>query len=277
MENQEKNNEEIVLNEGASNIVNIDIEKTASTVRKKREDNKKLRIILFSIIGAIFVLIALFLVFSRFNDMKKLEYNEEYPMYQYFSGVKASYTGKVTLVNDGEITKVESNEGVADIYDAPIYYQDVNNKVLITKNMQLFFPRLFNKNYKLKFFTDIYYDEAASSPYFVQGKSNVFINDAFLYDGSNMYLFLNDISIKVLDKVYELSPLSYVIVNYKGEVEIYDKKSDKYEMIELCEKDVIGTMGDYIINLSTDSVSVGDNSRLLIKSVDNLELYKSGK
>ena len=60
MENQEKNNEEIVLNEGASNIVNIDIEKTASTVRKKREDNKKLRIILFSIIGAIFVLIALY-------------------------------------------------------------------------------------------------------------------------------------------------------------------------------------------------------------------------
>jgi acetaldehyde dehydrogenase/alcohol dehydrogenase len=84
-------------------------------------------------------------------------------------------------------------------------------------------------------------------------------------------------SVIVLDKVYELSPLSYVIVNYKGEVEIYDKKSDKYEMIELCEKDVIGTMGDYIINLSTDSVSIGDNSRLLIKSVDSLELYKSGK
>lgn len=277
MENQEKKTEEIITNETVSNTPVVNIEETAKKANKKRENTNKLRIILFSIIGIIVVLIALFIVFSRFSNMNKFEYNAEYPMYQYFSGVKTSYTGKVTLVNDGDITKVESNEGIMDINDAPIYYQDVDNKVLITKNMQLFFPHLFNKNYKLKYFTNVFYDTEMSSSYFEDGKKNVFLEDAFLYDGNNMYLFLTDINVQVLDEKYDLSPLSYVVVNYQGEVEIYDKKADKYHMIELCEKDVLANLGEYTINLSTDTVSNGDNSRLLMKSVDGLEIYKSGK
>lgn len=277
MENQEKKTEEIITNETVNNTPVVNIEETAKKANKKRENTNKLRIILFSIIGIIVVLIALFIVFSRFSNMNKFEYNAEYPMYQYFSGVKTSYTGKVTLINDGDITKVESNEGIMDINDAPIYYQDVDNKVLITKNMQLFFPHLFNKNYKLKYFTNIFYDNEMSSSYFEDGKKNVFLEDAFLYDGNNMYLFLTDISVQVLDEKYDLSPLSYVVVNYQGEVEIYDKKTDKYHMIELCEKDVLANLGEYTINLSTDTVSNGDNSRLLMKSVDGLEIYKSGK
>ena len=277
MENQEKKTEEIITNETVSNTPVVNIEETAKKANKKRENTNKLRIILFSIIGIIVVLIALFIVFSRFSNMNKFEYNAEYPMYQYFSGVKTSYTGKVTLINDGDITKVESNEGIMDINDAPIYYQDVDNKVLITKNMKLFFPHLFNKNYKLKYFTNIFYDTEMSSSYFEDGKKNVFLEDAFLYDGNNMYLFLTDISVQVLDEKYDLSPLSYVVVNYQGEVEIYDKKTDKYYMIELCEKDVLANLGEYTINLSTDTVSNGDNSRLLMKSVDGLEIYKSGK
>lgn len=276
MENQEKKNEEVIINETVSNTPVVNIEESAKKANKKRENTNKLRIILFSIIGVIVVLIALFIVFSRFSNMNKFEYNAEYPMYQYFSGVKTSYTGKVTLINDGDITKVESNEGIMNINDAPIYYQDVDNKVLITKNMQLFFPHLFNKNYKLKYFTNVFYDTEMSSSYFEDGKKNVFLEEAFLYDGNNMYLFLTDISVQVLDEKYDLSPLSYVIVNYQGEVEIYDKKTDKYHMIELCEKDVLASLGEYTINLSTDTVSNGDNSRLLMKSVDGLEIYKSG-
>ena len=207
MENQEKKTEEIITNETVSNTPVVNIEETAKKANKKRENTNKLRIILFSIIGIIVVLIALFIVFSRFSNMNKFEYNAEYPMYQYFSGVKTSYTGKVTLINDGDITKVESNEGIMDINDAPIYYQDVDNKVLITKNMQLFFPHLFNKNYKLKYFTNIFYDTEMSSSYFEDGKKNVFLEDAFLYDGNNMYLFLTDISVQVLDEKYDLSPL----------------------------------------------------------------------
>lgn len=280
MENQENNNiekkEEFVLNESNVNntpVVNID--ESAKNARKKIDKTKKLMIILFSIIGIIIVIFALFLVFRRFNKMKIVEYNEEYTLYQYFSGVKTSYTGKITITNEGDITKIESSEGVNDINDAPVYFQDDNNKVLTPKNMQLVIPRLLNKNYKLKYFTEISYDKDTNSSYFLQGKENVFLDKSFLYDGNNLYLFLNEVSVNANDKVYNLSPLSYLIVNYQGEVEIYDKEKDEYVVIDLCEKDVIGNMDEYVINLSTDTVSNGETSRLLVKSVDNLELYKS--
>lgn len=275
MENQEKNNIEEMPTE--SNVPNVSVEETAKKVREKRENSKKLRILLFSIIGATIVLIGLFLVFSHFSGLKSYVYNEEYSLYQYFSGVKISYSGKVTLTNEGEITTVESDSGIDDIKDAPIYFEENNNEVLISRSMQLLIPRLINTNQKLKYFTKIIYDESSETVYFEQGKNKIYLENSFLYDGDNLYLFLMNVSLKVADKTYELSPLSYAIVNYKGQVEIYDKKNDKYEVIDLCETDVIGTYEDYVINLSTDMISYGESSRLLIKSVDSLDMYKRGE
>ena len=88
-----------------------------------------------------------------------------------------------------------------------------------------------------------------------------------------MYLFLTNVTLTANENKYELSPLSYAIVNYMGEVEIYDKLNDKYHVIDLCEKDVVANMKDFVINLSTDMISYKENSRLLIKSVDNLNEY----
>lgn len=276
-ENQNQNNvsnEEIVMNTSAeSNIPNVSIEDTAKKVRDKRESDKKLRIILFSVIGAIVLLFGLFLLFRYFSKLKKFEYNEDYPMYQYFSGVKTLYEGKVTLTNDGSITTVESNTGISDIKDAPIYFQDISNETLTTKNMQLVIPRLFNQNYKIKYFTRLILDEETGLVYYKNGKKDVYLEDSFLYDGNNLYLFLSDISLIVNEKEYKLSSLSYAIVNYMGEVEIYDKLNDKYYTIDLCEKDVTANMGEYTINLSTDMLSHKENSRLLIKTVDSLNTY----
>ncbi len=282
-ENQNQNqsnisNDEVIMNTSSeSNIPNVSIDETVKKVQKKRENNNKLRIILISIIGAIVLLIGLFLLFSHFSGLKKYEYNEEYSMYQYFSGVKVSYEGKVVLTNNGDITTVESKDGISNINDAPVYFQDVSNEVLTTKNMQLVIPRLFNKNYKLKFFTKLIYDDETNSVHYLMGKNKVQLEDSFLYDGNNLYLFLTNVVLMVNEKKYELSPLSYAIVNYMGEVEIYDKLNDKYHVIDLSEKDVVATMGDYNINLSTDMLSYKENSRLLIKSVDNLNEYNKDK
>lgn len=282
MENQEKNNinnENINNNveNGSSNILNVSVEETAKKVANKRDRRKKIVILLLSTIGVVSLLVALFIMFSRVSKFNQIVYNEDYSLYQYFSGVKISYTGKVTLTNEGDITTVESDEGVDNIKEAPIYFEDVNNEVLISKNMQLLIPRYIDKNYRLNYFSKIIYDNDSQTMYYQNGKNKVYLEDSFLYDGQDLYLFLMDVELVVGDKKYNLSPLSYVIVNYAGQVEIYDKKNDKYHMIELCPTDVIATHDDYSINLSTDSVSYGDTSRLLFKSVDNLELYKSSK
>ena len=56
-------------------------------------------------------------------------------------------------------------------------------------------------------------------------------------------------------------------------IEIYDKKSDNYTIIDNHSKDVIATLGNYKINLSTDMIMYDNENRLLIKNIDKLSLY----
>ena len=156
----------------------------------KREKNKNLRIFLFSIIGFCCLIVGAFLVLKHFRDLKQYTYTEEYPLYQYFAGNKEVYNGKVTLSSDDDITKIESNGVVKDIEDAPIYFQNVENEVLTGKNMLLVFPRLNNKNYKMKMFSKVVYENDSNAAFYYLGNQKIYLEDSFLYDGNDLYLFL---------------------------------------------------------------------------------------
>ena len=265
-------NVDVVLNTSDEHTsANVSIDETAKIVHDKRENKKILFIGLISVICAIILIVALFLVFGHLNKMNEYTHNEEYPLYQYFAGQKNTYTGKVTISKNKDITEIKNDDGVVGIEDAPIYFQKNDDEVLVSKNMLLVFPRINNKNYKIKLFTKLTYDKDSDSSFYYNGKEKIFLEESFLYDGHDLYLFLYKTTVQVGEKTYELSPLSYAIVDYHDEVQIYDKEKDKYEIIENCDFDIIATLGEHKINLSTDMV---DNNRLLIKSIDNLPLYK---
>lgn len=272
MENQ-KNKEEVVLNTSNEHTeANVSVDETAKKVHKKRENAKLLKILLFSVIGFIVLLIASFFLFRYFKGLKEFSYNEEYPLYQYFAGAKNVYTGKVTLSLDDEITKIETTEGVYDMEDAPIYFQNVDNTALTSKTMLLVFPRINNKNYRINAFSKIEYDKESNVSFYYLGKNKILLEDAFLYDGDNVYMFLCNTSVVIGEKTYELSPLSYMVVNYHDQIEVYDKASDKYEIIDFYDKDVIATYSSHKINMSVDMVN---DNRLLIKTFDNLPIYEN--
>jgi hypothetical protein len=137
--------------------------------------------------------------------------------------------------------------------------------------MLLVFPRLNNKNYKMKMFSKVVYENDSNAAFYYLGNQKIYLEDSFLYDGNDLYLFLYKTVITVGNTDYELSPLSFVIVDYQDQVEIYDKEKDEYIIIEKCDTDVLGNMSNYKINLSTDMIN---DNRLLLKSVDKLPLYK---
>lgn len=279
VENQENNNvekkEEVILNTSNEHTTaNISVEETAKNVHDKREKNKFLKILLISIISILVLFVASFFIFRYFKGLKEYTYNEEYPLYQYFAGGKNVYTGKVTLTMDENITKIETDDGVEDIEDAPIYFQDVQNEVLTGKNMLLVMPISPSKNYRINAFSKVAYDVDSENAYYHFGKDKIFLEESFLFDGANLYLFLSDVSVVIEEETYELSPLSYVIVNYKDQIEIYDKKSDKYTIIESHKNDVIATLGIHKINMSVDMVN---DNRLLLKSTENLPIFKGNK
>jgi len=96
------------------------------------------------------------------------------------------------------------------------------------------------------------------------------LQNAFLYDGTDLYIFLEETAVSVQGTEYVLSPLSYVKVNYRGEVEIYNKQADEYLWFEEINEDVIANTESYSINMSLDKVERNGKEQLLIKSINYL-------
>ena len=137
-------------------------------------------------------------------------------------------------------------------------------EVLLTDNI--------NKTSKINYFTNIEFNE--NSAYIVYKDNKKYLGESFLYDGENLYFFTYPVTVSVDENEYKLSSGSYMIVNYKDQVEIYNKGEDKYTIIESHSNDVIATLNDIKINMSTDMIITSVGSRLLIKNVEKLPLFE---
>ena len=141
--------------------------------------------------------------------------------------------------------------------------------------MYLIIPRIKTTSYKINHFSKIKIEDDLA--YLNYKNKNIYLEQSFLYDGDNLYFFIYETKVNIDEKEYTLSPLSYIIVNYKSEIEIYDKKEDNYTIIDEHQRDVIAYLDNYKVNLSTDTLTYDSGDRLLIKSPDNLPLYEGNK
>ena len=135
--------------------------------------------------------------------------------------------------------------------------------------MILVFPTRNGVMYKIKHFSNVFFDTETT---YLERNKNEALNNAFIYDGQDLYFFLETTTLKIGEEQYELSPLSYVICSQE-QVEIYQKDQDKYTIIENKPKEVLAKTQDYTINLNIDSIQNGEQQQLLIKSKDKLQNF----
>ena len=243
-------------------------------VKKKVKKKQTKKFIIVCILSVICVIIAQFAINHYYKSTKMISF-DDYEVYQYFSGMKYNYVGTAKFENDVLVSVNDKGKKVS-INDTPIYYQSVDNECIIPITMGLFFLNEKGKNYRINYFSKLEIeisndDEMAFIDY---NKKKMYIADSFLYDGKDMYVFPYSTEVSVENKTYQLSPMSYVIVNYKDSVEIYDKKTDKYYFVDGIENDVLATMHDNKINLSTDMIVYENDERLLIKNVNKLNQFE---
>ena len=238
----------------------------------KRKNTKVIAII--CILAGICVIIACFVINHYYKTTKKISF-DDYEVYQYFSGVKYNYTGTATL-EDGVLTSINDKGKKVSIDDTPIYYQTVDNECIIPITMGLFFLNEKGKNYRINYFSKLEIEVSNSDEmaFIDYNDRKMYIRDSFLYDGKDMYVFPYSTVVTVENKTYELSPMSYVVVNYKDSVEMYDKANDKYYFIDEIKDDVMLSMNDKKINLSTDMIVYENDERLLIKNVNKLNQFE---
>lgn len=239
----------------------------------KKRDKKKLIIGLIYTLTVITVICIALLVGINYLRLNRISINED-ELYQYFNGSKFEYKGKITIKNNGEVSSIETDDIKIDKNTYPIYYKNKSNLVTFPIDMEVIATNDINKTKKIIYFTNIELDEDGTSAYVVYKDKRVFLDESFLFDGENLYFFTYPVSVNVNDTDYNLSSGSYMIVNYKDQVEIYDKKEDKYTIIDSHEEDVIANLNGIKINMSIDMVITESGNRLLIKNVKNLPLYE---
>ena len=177
------------------------------------------------------------------------------------------YTGSQQISKKGEITLISTKDSNIQLDSTPIYYKNEENKALFPEAMLEITPLDNGKTTKINKFTNIIKEDVSI---YLEGKDEKKqVSNGFIYDGEDLYFFIEKTKIVIGDEEYEISPLSYVITTYKNGVEIYNYEKEEYKVIET-EEDVVAQTDSYIINTSIDILKANGKEQLLLKNVDAL-------
>ena len=134
--------------------------------------------------------------------------------------------------------------------------------------MAIVYPLSSGLMYKINRFSNMKLEN--ETVYLKNKEQEKSLQNSFLFDGNDLYFFLENTKIEVNGSLYELSPLSYAIVRYGEGIEIYNKQQDSYSIIET-QEDIYAKTADYTINMSIDSINYKDKDQLLIKKIEYLQ------
>lgn len=240
---------------------------------RKSDEKKKSKKLIPFIIGIVLVLVAVivivYLFFIHKNLNSKVLKNED--VYIYFGSEKFDYKGNITLDHNENITNINLDNKKVTLYSEPIYYEK-DKRVILPVTYSVINTSAGLQN-KVSYYTEIvnrddYY-------YLVNNELDYKLNNNFLFDGSDMYLFIQPSTVVFGDEKVEITPLSFV--NYifdTHELYIYNYEKDKVYYYQNITKDVFVLNDNYKINISSDNMIYNNKEKLLMKNFDYLKKLK---
>lgn len=187
--------------------------------------------------------------------------------YQYFYDKKYEYAGVVSTNKRGEVVDFKAKELDINFDSTPIYYQN-KKKVILPKDMSVVMPTLSCAEYLSKGYSTITFKDGVYN--LVTDRYNNKLNHYFLYDGKDLYFFIESVVLKYNNEEVTLSPFSYVIVKSGKYVSYYDKENDLYKTIELSNDEVVVSNNYYKIIASSDMLDYQGTNIVLTSGIDNL-------
>ena len=247
------------------------LEEQAKLLEKKKK--RKSTIITTSIIAALIVIIVIVIIIIGSLNSTTVESHD---FYQWYSGQRVEYKGELTFTRKEGLTELKATDRKVTLDSTPVYYADENGKVIFPEDMAIVYPNNNGMMYRINNFADITEEngEIYLETNLATKTNKTKLEKAFLYDGQDLYFFLERTSITVNGTTYEVSPLSYAIVRYKQSVEIYNYEKDEYQVIDTTETQDAKVVTDtYTINMSVDSLQTAEKEQLLIKGLSYLQEF----
>ena len=217
----------------------------------------------------VLLLIVMIVVVSLYIIRLDTDQIENYNFYQYFGGRKVEYEGALTITQKSGITELQLKNASIQLDSTPIYYRDIENQVLFPQDMALVIPNQNGQMYKINRFTNVYQRDNVIYAEYRETQDE--LANSFIYDGSDLYFFIQNTTLTIDGTNYEITPLSYVVATYQNSVEIYNKQLDNYQIIPTTSTNVTATTDQYSINLSLDTIKYGDKEQLLLKQIEALK------
>ena len=214
-------------------------------------------------------LIALIAVVSVYVIKLDTDEIENYNFYQYYGGRKVEYEGALQITKKDGITELKLNDANIMLDSTPIYYKDLENRVFFPEDMAQVLPNDNCKMYKINRFTNIYKKDDVIYADYRDWQTE--LSNSFIYDGQDLYFFIQNTTLTVDGVDYEITPLSYVISSYQNSVEIYNKQDDTYLVIPTSSQNVTAKTEGYSINLSLDTIKYGEKEQLLLRNISELK------
>lgn len=240
-----------------------------NNIKKIIRDNSK---VVVPLIVALAILIILFvtLYFYKYNSYHK---DEKLNFYNYTTSAKNEFEGLLSRNRKNEIISFDVGK---DIYlgNYPVYNRK-EKIVIFPSEMNVVYATNEFVQYGINSYSYLYYD--INDYKLIDKGYNDYIKHTFLYDGKDLYFFLDKVKLSIGDKNIELSPLSMVVGNIGNNIVYYDYESDKAEFIEYTKQDVVISNKYYSVNIMQDNIDYYGDVRLLVTNMDSLEKISSKK
>lgn len=232
---------------------------------KKIFVDKNMKIIIPSIV-LIVLLIVIFIYFKvyQYNNYRD---KKDYKFYQYFNELKIEYDATISFNKDKVIKAFEPKEYKVNYGSKPIYYVDEDiNHVILPSDMMIILPLKREMLYKTPEFA--YIEKVNSLQYLTFEDYHKNIDHYILYDGDDLYLFSDSVTLTIDGESITLSPLSYVI-DTPDEFSYYDYETDTYKTYTNYNE-IILSNEYYNINVSNDYLNILGEKVLLNVDIEFL-------
>lgn len=222
---------------------------------------------IFIPIALMIVLFAAFFVYYKVSLTNVYRVDTKGSFYQYFYDKKYEYDAVVSKNKKGVI--VDFNEEDIDINQdsTPIYYKD-GKTVIFPKDMSVVMPLLNCSEYLAKGYSYIEYGDRTYK--LTTDKYSDNLGHYFLFDGNDLYFFIEEVTLKVNGEEIQLSPFSYVVARTGNFVAYYDKKNDVYKTINVENIDATIKNDYYTIYISSDIIDYYGTNVILTSKIDML-------
>lgn len=164
------------------------------------------------------------------------------------------------------------NENEGEIDKVPILVKD-STDLILSRNYEWMDPKVAIQVKRLNRFTRV--SNSSGVFIFTANKKKATALGGFLFDGEDVFIFLEDTSISIGHNVVKVPPMSYALVKYDRYVEIHNSETDEVTTIGILNVDVTADCaGGYTLDLVRDVINYNGEEAILFSALDYVKVME---